>query len=112
MTIDKMSGICGISAAALEHYRELGLLPDAGEDETLLRRLGGISSFAKAGLAPERLAENPVLLDESAATLDERVRIMKKERFRLLDELHAKQQALDYLDCIIRKIKSGGCVCR
>ena len=64
MTIDKMSGICGISAAALEHYRELGLLPDAGEDETL-RRLGGISSFAKAGLAPERLAENPVLLDES-----------------------------------------------
>ena len=88
MTIDKMSGICGISAATLEHYRELGLLPDAGEDETL-RRLGGISSFAKAGLAPERLAENPVLLDESAATLDERVRIMKKERFRLLDELHA-----------------------
>ena len=111
MTIDKMSGICGISAAALEHYRELGLLPDAGEDETL-RRLGGISSFAKAGLAPERLAENPVLLDESAATLNERVRIMKKERFRLLDELHAKQQALDCLDCIIRKIKSGGCVCR
>lgn len=111
MTIDKMSGICGISAATLEHYRELGLLPDAGEDETL-RRLGGISSFAKAGLAPERLAENPVLLDESAATLDERVRIMKKERFRLLDELHAKQQALDCLDFIIRKIKSGGCVCR
>ena len=35
MTIDKMSGICGISAATLEHYRELGLLPDAGEDETL-----------------------------------------------------------------------------
>ena len=31
---------------------------------------------------------------------------------RLLDELHAKQQALDCLDCIIRKIKSGGCVCR
>ena len=52
------------------------------------------------------------LLDESAATLDERVRIMKKERFRLLDELHAKQQALDCLDCIIRKIKSGGCICR
>ena len=53
-----------------------------------------------------------MLLDESTATLNERVRIMKKERFRLLDELHAKQQALDCLDCIIRKIKSGGCVCR
>ena len=89
MTIDKMSGICGISAATLEHYRELGLLPDAGEDETL-RRLGGISSFAKAGLAPRGSRRTRCFSTKCAATLDERVRIMKKERFRLLDELHAK----------------------
>lgn len=111
MTTNEVSRICGISAAAIEHYRELGLLPDADEDETL-RRLGEISSLAKAGVAPEKLAENPVLLDGSAETLDERVRIMKKERFRLLDELHEKQQALDCLDCIIKQIKSGGCICR
>lgn len=111
MNNSEFSEICGISAADVAHYRELGLLPDAGEDETL-RRLGGISSLAKAGVAPERLAKNPVLLDESAETIGERVRIMKKERFRLLDELHAKQQTLDCLDCIIRQIKNGGCICR
>ncbi len=111
MNNSEFSEICGISAATLAHYRELGLLPSADEDETL-RRLGEISSFAKAGVAPERLAENPVLLDESAESVDKRVRIMKKERFRLLDELHAKQQALDCLDCIIRQIKNGGCICR
>ena len=65
MTIDKMSGICGISAATLEHYRELGLLPDAGEDETL-RRLGGISAFAKAGLAPGRLGRTTAPPDDPA----------------------------------------------
>lgn len=111
MNNSEVSKICGISAQTLAHYRELGLLPCADEGETL-RRLGGISSFAKAGVAPEKLAENPVLLDESAETLDARVKIMKKERFRLLGELHAKQQTLDCLDCIIKQIKSGGSICR
>ena len=111
MTMDEVGEACGISAETLKYYQRLGLLRTESGDEAL-RRLGVISSLAKAGLSPEKMAENPVLFDEHEETLDERVRIMKKERFRLLDDLHEKQQSLDCLDCIIREIKKGGCIAR
>lgn len=106
MTIDEVSESCGVSAEKLKHYRELGLIPSCGEEWR--KRLGLISSLAKAGVSAEKIVENPVLLDESAGTLEERVRIMKKERFRQLDDLHERQQSLDCLDCIIRDIKKNG----
>ena len=111
MTMDEVGKACGISAETLKYYQRLGLL-EAENGSEALRRLGVISSLAKAGFTPEKLADNSVLFDESEETLDERVRIMKKERFRQLDDLHAKQQSLDCLDCIIREIKKGGCIGR
>ena len=110
--MDEAGEACGISADKLKRYRELGILPPDGEGEEGLKRLSVISSLAKAGVSAEKIAENPVLLDESAETIETRVRIMKKERYRQLDDLHAKQQSLDCLDCIIRDIKNGGVICR
>lgn len=107
MTIDETSAACGISKEKLEHYIELGLLVTEDDLESSLRRLCAISTLVKAGMTPEKIAANPVLLDESAGTLEERVRIMKKERFRLLDDIHARQQSLDCLDCIIRELKKA-----
>ena len=39
-------------------------------------------------------------------TKEEQFRILKKKRFDLLDEIHAKQQALDRLDFKIYELKN------
>lgn len=47
-------------------------------------------------------SEPPVNTDGAK---EEQLRSLKKQRFDLLDEIHAKQQALDRLDYKIHKIK-------
>lgn len=44
-------------------------------------------------------------LANTTRTKEEKLRILKKQRFELLDEIHAKQQALDRLDYKIHKMK-------
>ena len=104
MTIDEVCGSFQIDPAKLRYYEEAGLLTcrrltDGGRDYRgeELRRIGRIS--------PETLRDNPVLLDEDAKTGGERIRLLKRQRFRLLEDIHVKQQSLDCLDYIIRKAK-------
>lgn len=57
-------------------------------------------SLANAGLSQEEIAkiskcENP----------DAQIRILRKIRYRLLDEIHGKQQSLDTIDYLISKMK-------
>lgn len=96
----------GASFEELDQYEKLGLLP-GGSDERL-RRIEIINALSMAGVSLETVAANPALIDESAAASAERMRLMKKERFRQLEDLHAKQQKLDRLDRIIREIKNCG----
>ena len=105
MAIGKAGAACGMSDETLKYYEELGLFFGCFDEASRLRRLDAISSLVKAGVAPEKIAQHPVLLDDRAETRPERIRIMKKERFRLLDDIHERQQSLDCLDCIIRDIK-------
>ena len=112
MTIDEVFGSFQIDPAKLRYYEEAGLLTcrrltDGGRDYRgeELRRIGRIESLLKAGISPETLRDNPVLLDEDAKTGGERIRLLKRQRFRLLEDIHVKQQSLDCLDYIIRKAK-------
>ena len=57
-------------------------------------------SLAKAGLSKTEIAqisecENP----------ETQIRMLRKCRYRLLDEIHEKQQSLDAIDYMICKIK-------
>lgn len=38
-------------------------------------------------------------------TKEDQIRILRKNRFQLLDEIHSKQQLLDQLDYMIHEIK-------
>ena len=60
-----------------------------------------------AGLETATLEQNPVLLDEEG-NCGERVRILKRQRCRLLEDIHARQRTLDSLDYLIREIKKEG----
>lgn len=51
------------------------------------------------------LEEIPKLVKEHGKTKEEQIRILRKSRSQLLDEIHSKQQLLDQLDYMIHKMK-------
>lgn len=53
------------------------------------------------------LGEIEKLLNEKDKTKEKQVRILRKERGRLLEEIHEKQQLLDRLDYMLYEIKGG-----
>ena len=42
---------------------------------------------------------------KSGKTKEDQIRILRKSRLQLLDEIHSKQQLLDQLDYMIHEIK-------
>lgn len=57
-------------------------------------------SLAKAGLSQEEFAKISECDD-----MEMQIRMLRKCRYRLLDEIHGKQQSLDTIDYMICKIK-------
>lgn len=53
------------------------------------------------------LGEIEKLLNEKEKTKEEQIRIIRKERGRLLEEIHGKQQLLDRLDYILHEMKNN-----
>lgn len=54
------------------------------------------------------LLEHSVLPDRKIEYIEAQIRILRKQRFLLLDEIHEKQQALDKLDYMIGELKKEG----
>lgn len=59
-----------------------------------------IYTLSKAGLSKEQIEEIKGCDDREI-----QLRMLRKCRYRLLDEIHGKQQSLDELDYIICKMK-------
>ena len=47
-------------------------------------------------------------LKKNGNTKEEQIRIIRKSRAQLLDEIHGKQQLLDRLDYMLYQMKEGG----
>lgn len=47
-------------------------------------------------------------LEKHGNTKAEQIRIIRKSRAQLLDEIHGKQQLLDRLDYMLYQMKEGG----
>ena len=47
-------------------------------------------------------------LEKNGNTKEEQIRIIRKSRAQLLDEIHGKQQLLDRLDYMLYQMKEGG----
>jgi DNA-binding transcriptional MerR regulator len=113
MTIDEASKRFQIDIEKLKYYESNGLLECKKNENGVsdyqdadLQRVSLIHFLLDAGLDLEILKHFLKLLEHSAQTKDEQIRILKKQRFRLLDDLHCKQQSLDRLDYIIHEIKN------
>lgn len=101
-----------ISKDQIRFFEENGLLEsgksavETGQyNEKELRRIGTIHSLLKAGFELEGLKKYLQLMDDSDK--DGQVRILRKQRFALLDTIHDRQQALDALDYMIHEIQTG-----
>lgn len=64
-----------------------------------------IHSLLKAGFDIDLLKKYFSLPAHDEADKKEKIRLLRKQRCRLLDEIHGKQQSLDELDYIIEKIR-------
>lgn len=114
MTLNEASRRFHISMEKLNFYEENGLLehqirPDGVPDytEADLRRMGLIHSLLKAGLNIDTLKTYLSLLEKKTGSKEEQIKILRKQRFKLLDDIHEKQQSLDALDYMISEIKKG-----
>lgn len=115
MTLQEASVRFQINMEKLDFYEKNGLLecgrfingvPDYTDDE--LRRAGLIHSLLKAGFDMDSLKKYFSRSDQSDGDKQEKLRLLRKQRCKLLEEIHGKQQSLDELDYMIEKIKNFG----
>lgn len=115
MTLREASERFRISIEILTDYEQNGLIepealvndvPDYSEEE--LRKVGVIHALLAAGMDVNELRKYLQLLRRKMDSKDEQIRILRKQRYKLLDEIHCKQRALDELDYMIAKIKKSG----
>lgn len=78
-------------------------IPDYTECE--LRKIGIIHSLLKAGMDISVLQRYLQLLRKKTESKEEQIKILRKQRCILLEEIHCKQQSLDELDYMINEIK-------
>ncbi|MDE5781451.1 MAG: MerR family transcriptional regulator [Lachnospiraceae bacterium] len=112
MTLNEASKRFRISIEKLKFYENNGLLEscqivdgvyDYTENE--LRKVGVINALRKAGLDTSMIKQYLLLQNDGIGNKEEKIQILRKQRYRLLEEIHGKQQSLDELDYMIDKIR-------
>lgn len=113
MTLTEAGKKFHISMEKLKLYEENNLLEhrtlaDGTFDytETELRRVGLIHSLLKSGMDMDALKKYLRLLNDERGSKEEQIRMLRKQRCQLLDDLHDKQQTLDALDYLIRETQN------
>lgn len=108
MTLEEASERFRIGIEKLNDYAENGLIvhealvnavPDYTEDE--LRKVGVIHALLTAGMDVNTLRKYLQLRRQKGQSKDEQIRLLRKQRCELLEEIHSKQQCLDELDYMI-----------
>lgn len=73
--------------------------------EAELKRVVPFLFLLEAGMSMEKLKDFTAGLESKADTEEERIRMLRRCRSQLLDQLHGKQQLLDQLDYLIYEMK-------
>ncbi len=112
MTLQEASRRYHICPEKLKLYEENELLEhrtmaDGSYDytEESVRRVGLIHDLMRTGMKPETIKKYLSLKTDDPSGRNERVRLLQKQRFELMTQLHDKQSALDTLDDLIREEK-------
>lgn len=112
MTLEEAGKRFAIGIEKLESYEKDGLLShqtraDGTFDyaESDFGNIGLIHTLLKAGMDVQTLKSYLALSAGDAEEQKNKLRILRKARSRLLEEIHGKQQSLDQIDYIIDQIR-------
>lgn len=114
MTLKEASERFCISMERLIYYEKNRLIlytalvdgaPDYTEAE--LHKVNIIHDLLEAGMGMDILQEYLQLLRRGGADKTEQIRILRKQRCELMEEIHHKQQCLDRLDYMVDEIRKG-----
>lgn len=113
MTLQEASKRFDIPIEILQQYEENGLLQNAdpddksdGYEEDDFRQLGLARFLLNAGFTLKETKKYLKLMKDKG-TKEEQIRMLRKQRFELLDGIHEKQQILDQLDFLIWEKRSN-----
>lgn len=105
LTLEELGTRIHIEVKKLEWYESQGLLnPEELRSDEELEQLQLLDDLARLGLGVGELRQMKELM-EGSRTEENQLRLLKKWRFQMLDEIHGKQQSLDRLDYVIYKIR-------
>lgn len=114
MTLEEASERFCISMERLTCYEENSLImyetlvdgvPDYTEEE--LHKVSMIRVLLEAGMRVDVVQEYLRLFRTKNAGKAEQIRILRKQRCELMEEIHHKQQCLDRLDHMVDEIRKG-----
>ncbi len=112
MTLPEASRRFHIDEEKLLYYEENGLFdchkqPDGGIDycEETLEYVGLIDLLLKAGLDMETLKTYLASLGDDSVSNEAQIKILMKQRYALLDDIHGKEKVLHQLDYVIHESK-------
>ena len=117
MTLQEANTKLYLETEMLQRYEKIGLIKGTPlDDGTMdypmeeLQRTIQLNFLEKAGMNTDSLKHFVFLLEQGEDVKTELVRLLRKCRNRLLDEIHDKQQLLDQLDYLIYQInhQKGG----
>lgn len=113
MTLEEASQRFCLSITRLRAYAGAGLLamPDSETQdysEEQIRRAATLQDLQKAGFTMDDLKRYVQAAAEGAGGQETQVRMLRKQRNLLLDQVHEQQQCIDSLDYMIHRIKSTG----
>lgn len=115
MTLKEASERFCISMEKLTYYEKNRLIiyetlmdgvPDYTEEE--LHKVSVIYDLLEAGMEVDELRRYLWLLRKETADKTEQIRIIRKQRCELMEEIHRKQQCLDRIDYMVEQIRKGG----
>ncbi len=113
MTLHEASSRFGISEQRLRDYEVHGILhcqEKDGSSEYSKEELKSLCQFhflAEAGMDMKSLKEF-VFLRKKEGSQENQIRVLRKLRFEMLDDIHKKQQSLDSVDFLINQIRQEG----
>jgi len=111
VTIEDAGKQVPIDTDTLRFYEKQGLLRleylDAAQAAKELQDIQDIDSLARIGVELEELKRLKGLMNQGTGTVEEQIRLLKRCRFQMLDDIHVRQQLLDRIDYMIHTRKQN-----
>lgn len=113
LTLQDASKMFDIPVDTLHQYEENGLLQSTEQnrktgsyEEEDFKQLGLVRFLLNVGFT-QKEAKRYLDLMRDSGTGEEQIRMLRKQRYELLDRIHEKQQMLDQIDYMIWEKKKG-----